>query len=75
MVFIYGIKVKDETQNDVHGRPLRFDHYDDAARAAASIHGARVVDLDWCASAPKGTVHHDPAASLPRPFKRVRPAA
>jgi len=74
MVFIYGIIVNDSAQADAKGRPLRYEHYDDAATAAATITGAAVVCVDWCAKPPPGTHRRGPAGDNLRPFARARPA-
>ena len=74
MLFIYGIMVGDKTQADAKKHPLRYEHHDDAARVASKIQGARDVCVDWCASAPAGTVTREDAAASVNPFSRAAPA-
>lgn len=70
MRFIYGIKVHDELQTDEMKQPRRFEHFDDAARAAAVVPDARVVCLDWCAGTTTAPARDQPAVATD-----VKPAA
>ena len=70
MRFIYGIKVHDELQTDEMKRPRRFEHFDDAAKAAAVVPDARVVCLDWCTGPTTVPARNEPAAA-----PDVKPAA